>query len=1064
MKRKCIASLVLIFAFSLFGGIIQAQEESPEAELDKLLEQYSSLSEAPVASDNPEMSPEESWEEIVGSPTASFTVRVMPSVYIDSGGNRHPYCWLNRNLTVWGAAIGAALPATYTWDFGDGTTATGTFSTTSEALFIAENHQYTTLGTKIATLTVEDADGDIASRSVQIDVAVDNIEVRTDAAIEDGLRWLYLQQYASGYWNDGNGDYDMGATAAAVLAFELRGHLASNNIEEDIYAERVQMALDYLTGNLHYYAIGIQPQGNPDVNGNGYGIYAYSGNTYQNGLVIMAIAASGDPDRVCPSGDLAGAAYRDILQDMCDLCAYSQSESGIYRGGWRYNVRRATGDTDNSAVQWPVLGMKAAEENGWGITIPEFVKSELAIWLNYSQGGDGGFGYTSVNNWNNVAKTGAGLLGHSFLGNAAENPAIQNGLSFLNNHWNYNYDNRNYREHLNGNIYGMYGVKKACEELIYTATGLQIEMIGSHNWYEEYRDHLLYHSSWGQRADGHWDDGMWSNDRLATSFAILILNPGVTELVPVAVATATPESACPGTPIEFDGSASYHTDVARNITTWMWDFDAEDGVDWDNPDAVGEIVTNTDGYLLPEGQQIKAYTATLRVLDDSDPPMSDVTTVTVTADANNNPPIACFHCPCSNDPYTGRVGEEIVLDGSCSYDPDFLCSQDSVVAWSWDIDGDGIFGDFTTPTVSYTWHTIYNGQVGLRVWDTFGVESTNSVYISIWTSHVDLSISAEDISYECNEERTECTITAEVVCETDDPAAVVPSARVNFYDGNPDVSGILIGGVILTDLVNGDREVVQVTWAPPDEGIHNLYVVVDPNKIVEEWDETNNSAYIEYSPCVPEQPILSLVRYTEVTWNDPLWEVQVEVQNQGPGTAMDISVMMNENIPWLTIPDAACSYGDIPQGQTSLGDQDSYTFDLTGCNVESFNVWFTVTYYDECDTEYTVQLDPEFSRGGNEKETVPVTSYGLAQNYPNPFNPTTTINYQIPEPGHVSLKIFNVSGELVRTLVDNHKSEGVHAVGWNGKDKHGNVVSAGIYFYRMESKSFVETRRMVLLR
>jgi hypothetical protein len=89
---------------------------------------------------------------------------------------------------------------------------------------------------------------------------------------------------------------------------------------------------------------------------------------------------------------------------------------------------------------------------------------------------------------------------------------------------------------------------------------------------------------------------------------------------------------------------------------------------------------------------------------------------------------------------------------------------------------------------------------------------------------------------------------------------------------------------------------------------------------------------------------------------------------------------------------------------------------------------------------------------------------GLAQNYPNPFNPTTTIKYSIRERAHVSLKIYNVSGQLVRTLENSVKEADVYKKVWDGRNDRGEAVSSGVYFYRLITKDFAKTRKMVLLR
>jgi hypothetical protein len=89
-------------------------------------------------------------------------------------------------------------------------------------------------------------------------------------------------------------------------------------------------------------------------------------------------------------------------------------------------------------------------------------------------------------------------------------------------------------------------------------------------------------------------------------------------------------------------------------------------------------------------------------------------------------------------------------------------------------------------------------------------------------------------------------------------------------------------------------------------------------------------------------------------------------------------------------------------------------------------------------------------------------SYDLRSNFPNPFNPTTTIGYQIGESGHVKLEIFNVLGQRVRLLVDSEQSPGAYRMIWDGRNDSGLALAAGTYFLRMQSGTYVQTRKMVL--
>jgi hypothetical protein len=89
----------------------------------------------------------------------------------------------------------------------------------------------------------------------------------------------------------------------------------------------------------------------------------------------------------------------------------------------------------------------------------------------------------------------------------------------------------------------------------------------------------------------------------------------------------------------------------------------------------------------------------------------------------------------------------------------------------------------------------------------------------------------------------------------------------------------------------------------------------------------------------------------------------------------------------------------------------------------------------------------------------------LAGNYPNPFNPVTTIRYGVERRSHVSLRIYDVAGRLVRVLVDEVQEPGLeYEARWQGRNDRGRPVASGIYFCRLMAGSFTETRKLVLLR
>jgi len=91
-------------------------------------------------------------------------------------------------------------------------------------------------------------------------------------------------------------------------------------------------------------------------------------------------------------------------------------------------------------------------------------------------------------------------------------------------------------------------------------------------------------------------------------------------------------------------------------------------------------------------------------------------------------------------------------------------------------------------------------------------------------------------------------------------------------------------------------------------------------------------------------------------------------------------------------------------------------------------------------------------------------TYSLSQNYPNPFNPSTKITYGLPKATQVSIKIFNLLGQQVKSLVNQKISAGMHHIVWDGTDENGQMLTSGVYFYQLKTASFVQTRKMVWMK
>jgi hypothetical protein len=121
-----------------------------------------------------------------------------------------------------------------------------------------------------------------------------------------------------------------------------------------------------------------------------------------------------------------------------------------------------------------------------------------------------------------------------------------------------------------------------------------------------------------------------------------------------------------------------------------------------------------------------------------------------------------------------------------------------------------------------------------------------------------------------------------------------------------------------------------------------------------------------------------------------------------------------------------------------------------------------VTLRDADNNEIVPDIIPTDDLEGSDDESS--LTYDLKQNVPNPFNPTTTISYSVPTGTHVSVKIYNVMGQLVKTLVDDYRSAGRHEITWHGRNEAGEDAASGVYFYRFQTSEYSKTVKMTLVK
>ncbi len=344
-----------------------------------------------------------------------------------------------------------------------------------------------------------------------------------EASINAGIAWLVAQQNADGSW----GSYNrVACTGLAVIKLEDRAFETGFDPFDPAYdySANVIAGLDFIFRNASRIGIGPQPAGDPDTDGDGIGVYIPHYPTYETGIALMAVSGSRDPTRVVTApGQVNGWTYGDVVQDMVDYFAWGQNDSGWPRGAWGYSHNYNWSDNSNSG--YAVLGLDFAESPtfGFNATVPEFVKSELNVWIDYIQNdvngdtNDGGSGYTSPNSWVNILKTGNLIYQMAFYGDTQSTTRVIQAVDYIERHWNDNNYDPGFRNPPQPQA--MYCLMKGLERM-----GIETINVGGSDidWFDEISTIIVG----SQNADGSWPRDRWDYDYpavLSASWALLTL-------------------------------------------------------------------------------------------------------------------------------------------------------------------------------------------------------------------------------------------------------------------------------------------------------------------------------------------------------------------------------------------------------------------------------------------------------------------------------------------------------------------------------------------------------------
>ncbi len=385
-----------------------------------------------------------------------------------------------------------------------------------------------------------DSNRQLTSSNDEVVIQVTPTEI--DTAIADGITWLAAAQQGNGSWADNTADTCFALSVLQQHAYDLDFDAWDN--PGYTYRDHIIQGWQYVfttTRTVKYITMTVQAAGNPDSNGNGYGVsFQYDGrhHVYAGGVCMAALEASRTPDRendggLNYDGDGTPDTFLELAQEAVDWMALAQLDGGQGQGNWFYTVEdNESINPDQSNGGFAVLGLAAAER--MGAVVPSFVRSELNHAIDYIQcstpgASYGGAGYSSPCSYVNEYKTGLLILQMGFYGDHPNSGRFQDALNYMEQHWQDSDANPGWGYNLNPAGYlAMLSLQKGLRYNGLNLLDTDGDGARDDDWYRQEppaspAQDLATVLVSQQEAGGNWPFCDWGNDTLCTSWALLTL-------------------------------------------------------------------------------------------------------------------------------------------------------------------------------------------------------------------------------------------------------------------------------------------------------------------------------------------------------------------------------------------------------------------------------------------------------------------------------------------------------------------------------------------------------------
>lgn len=209
----------------------------------------------------------------------------------------------------------------------------------------------------------------------------------------------------------------------------------------------------------------------------------------------------------------------------------------------------------------------------------------------------------------------------------------------------------------------------------------------------------------------------------------------------------------------------------------------------------------------------------------------------------------------------------------------------------------------------------------------------------------------------------------------------------------------------------------------------------------------NKTGYYAYTQNVMVSPIQT--QLVDMVLYRQMGSLYAYVVNSSGVPIQGATIQINEQNN-LTDENGECRL-DLPSG--------SYTLTVSKLGMLTQNIENLIIAPEHTTYQQVMLLN----ESAIDDPATPELSNLLINCYPNPFRESTCINYRLKQAGKVNLSIYNIKGQLIRTMLSSTQSPGTYSLNWDGKDTNGRDASNGIYFYRLQAGSFVSSKRLVKL-